>query len=55
MIRPTFILKLESTRGDSIKGLRFVLKRLLRSHGFRCVSAVEIPAKPESPPDAPGK
>ena len=41
MNRPTFVLKLQSIRGDSIKALRFVLKNLLRRHGFKCISARE--------------
>jgi len=36
--RPTFVLKLQSIRGDGIRGLRHVLKRLLRTYGFRCIS-----------------
>ena len=57
MKRPTFVLKLQSIRDGrgSIRGLRHVLKRLLRSHGFKCISAEEIPAKQDSPPDASGK
>jgi len=39
--RPTYVLKLQPLRGAGIHGLRAILKRLLRSHGFRCVSAVE--------------
>jgi hypothetical protein len=55
--RPTFIIKIVSQRGDGIRGLRHVLKRLLRTHGFKCISAVEeIPALPQdSPPDVSGK
>jgi hypothetical protein len=41
--RPIFILKLQSIRGDSIRTLRAILKQLLRRHGFRCVSAIELP------------
>ena len=51
----TFIIKLVSQHGDGIRGLRHVLKRLLRSHGFKCIPAVEIPAQQDSPPDASGK
>jgi hypothetical protein len=39
--RPTFVLKLQSQRDDGIHGLRHVLKRLLRTHGFICVAAYE--------------
>lgn len=41
MTRPIFIIKLQSIRGDSIHGLRALLKRLLRRYGFRCISACE--------------
>lgn len=51
--RPTFVLKL--LRGTGIHGLRAILKRLLRSHGFKCISAKEIPAQQESPPDGSGQ
>jgi hypothetical protein len=53
--RPTYVIKLQPLHGSSIHALRAVLKRLLRTHGFRCVSAVEIPASQESPPDASGQ
>jgi hypothetical protein len=45
--RPVFVVKLQSQRGDGLRGLRWVLKRLLRSYGFRCISAEEIPADRE--------
>lgn len=45
MTRPTFVLKLQSIRGEGIHGLRAILKSLLRRHGFRC-----IPAHVEQPP-----
>ena len=48
--RPTFVLRLESIRGDGIRGLRHVLKRLLRDHKVRCVSAIEIPAEVQEQP-----
>jgi hypothetical protein len=48
--RPTIVLKLESIRGDSIKNLRFILKRLGRTYGFRCLSAIEIPADVQEQP-----
>jgi len=52
VIDPSYIIKLRSLRPDraSIHGLRAILKRLLRDHQFRCVSAIEIPAQQESPP-----
>jgi hypothetical protein len=53
--RPTYVIKLQSLHGSSIHALRAVLKRLLRTHGFRCVSAKEIPAQQDSPPGDPGK
>jgi hypothetical protein len=45
----TFVIKLESIRGDGIRQLRAILKRLLRRHGFRCVAAYEeqIPELPQ--------
>jgi hypothetical protein len=41
--RPVFVLKLrpEPHVTDSIKALRFVLKRLLRQYGMRCVDIRE--------------
>jgi hypothetical protein len=38
-----FLLKLRSLRPDeeTIRNLRWVLKSLLRQHGFRCVSVSE--------------
>jgi hypothetical protein len=38
---PVFTIKLRSIRGDGIHGLRAILKRLLRSHGFKCIAAFE--------------
>jgi hypothetical protein len=40
---PVFVLKLRPIRSDadSIRGLRAILKSLLRRHGFRCVDAPE--------------
>jgi hypothetical protein len=38
-LRPVFVLKLRPLPGvDPIRALRWVLKRLLRDHGFRCIS-----------------
>jgi hypothetical protein len=44
--RPTFILTLQPRHDgvDEIKALRFVLKRLLRQHGLRCVTLRELAA-----------
>jgi hypothetical protein len=40
--RPTFILRIEGKPGaDNIRALRWLLKSLLRLHGFRCVEAIE--------------
>ena len=41
--RPKFILTLEPLPNvNAIRALRFVLKRLLRGHGFRCVDIREV-------------
>jgi hypothetical protein len=42
--RSEFVLTLRNTRpgADSIRGLRAVLKSLLRRHGFRCTAAREV-------------
>ena len=41
--RPRFILTLEPLPNvDAIRALRFVLKRLLRGYGFRCVDIREV-------------
>jgi len=40
--RPTFVLKIRSTHntdGAHIRGLRTLLKRLLRRYGFVCIDA----------------
>jgi hypothetical protein len=40
--RPVFTLKIEGKRGAAgIRSLRWLLKTLLRQHGFRCVEAIE--------------
>jgi hypothetical protein len=40
--RPIFALRLEASKpGSSIRALRWLLKTLLRQHGFRCVEAIE--------------
>jgi hypothetical protein len=43
MTEPTYILHLRPTRSgrDAIRSLRWLLKTLLRQHGFRCISAEE--------------
>jgi hypothetical protein len=41
---PIFVVKLRPVRSDSdgdIRGLRWILKTLLRRHGFRCITARE--------------
>ena len=40
---PVFVLKVQPVRSDSdgIRGLRAILKTLLRRHGFRCITAHE--------------
>jgi hypothetical protein len=44
--RPRFVLVIEPLPGvDAVRVLRWVLKRLLRDHGLRCVSVSE--ANPE--------
>jgi len=41
--RPTFTLRLEGKPGaDNIKSLRWVLKRLLRRYGLKCLDAREV-------------
>jgi hypothetical protein len=41
---PTFTLTLSSTASetDAVRELRALLKRALRSHGFRCTDAVQV-------------
>jgi hypothetical protein len=45
----TFNLVIALPRTNAIRALRDLLKRLLRTHGFRCVSCEEItqPPKPK--------
>jgi hypothetical protein len=40
---PVFVIRIQSTRPDSdgIRGLRWILKTLLRRYGFVCTSAYE--------------
>jgi hypothetical protein len=47
--RPTFVIKLQPIRSDSgdIRGLRWILKTLLRRHGFRCITACEESSTPK--------
>jgi hypothetical protein len=42
--KPTFILTLRPLRdgANEIRTLRFVLKRLLRQHGLRCITLREL-------------
>ena len=35
---PIFVVRLLATRPDAIRGLRWVIKRLGRAHGLRCLS-----------------
>jgi hypothetical protein len=35
---PTYVLRLQSPRGDDIRRLRWLLKTLLRNFGLRCIS-----------------
>jgi hypothetical protein len=42
--KPVFVIKVQPVRadcGDGIRGLRWILKTLLRRHGFRCTAAYE--------------
>lgn len=40
--RPVFVLRLKALPGtDAYRELRLVLKRLLRAHGFRCLTVRE--------------
>jgi hypothetical protein len=43
--RRVYVLKLTSPDGDDIRRLRWILKRLLRQFGLRCIS-IEIEASP---------
>jgi hypothetical protein len=47
---PVYVIRLRSLRGSNIIGLRHVLKRLGRSFGFKCLSAVEEKIQ-EFPPE----
>jgi hypothetical protein len=50
--RPVFVLRIEGRPGaDNIKSLRWVLKRLLRRYGLKCLDAREV----RDPPDDPGR
>ena len=40
--RPIYLLRLESLRGTDVRGLRWLLKTLLRRFGFRCLSLEEV-------------
>jgi hypothetical protein len=39
--RPIFTLKVEGKPGTAIRSLRWLLKTLLRRHGFKCIDARE--------------
>ena len=42
-VRPRFTLTIEASPDvDAIKALRFVLKKLLRQYGFRCLAVREV-------------
>jgi hypothetical protein len=47
-LRPVFVIKLRPTRADSdgLRGLRWILKTLLRRHGFQCIDAREEQSPP---------
>jgi hypothetical protein len=48
-----FALTLEGPSGEAgIRGLRAILKQLLRRNGFRCIDAKEIPQQAECAPAA---
>jgi hypothetical protein len=48
-MRPRYVLTLEPLPGvDAIRVLRWVLKRLLRDHGLRCISCEEV-SDPQCP------
>jgi hypothetical protein len=52
---PIYVIRLTPKYGTGIHGLRAILKRLGRTHGFKCLSArEEIPAPQDSPPDGSG-
>jgi hypothetical protein len=58
MTRPIYQIRIQPLRDRDvgIRGLRAILKSLLRRHGFKALSAVEIPASPQdSLPGASGK
>ena len=58
MTRPVYLIRIQPLRDNvtGIHGLRAILKSLLRRHGFKALSAVEIPASPQdSLPGASGK
>ena len=46
--RPVFVIKLRPVRSDSdaIRGLRWILKTLLRRHGFQCIDARKEQSSP---------
>src|SRR5262249_43563597 len=40
-LRPTFTLKIETKPGAGTNALKFLLKRLARQYGFKCLDAHE--------------
>ena len=52
--RPTYLVVLRPEPGlperDQYRHLRAILKRLLRSHGFRCIKAERLPPMGRTPP-----
>jgi hypothetical protein len=49
----TYWLKLRSLDGNNIRGLRWLLKDLLRRHRFRCLSIEEQPSFGHEPEETP--
>jgi hypothetical protein len=51
--RPRFTIEIEAPATnydlDGIHRLKILLKRMIRSHGLRCIRAVEVEAKEKSP------
>ena len=43
--RPVFVLRLQTQKNvNAVRALRHVLKKLLRTHGMKCLSVEESPA-----------
>jgi hypothetical protein len=49
--RFAIVIEAPATGQTAIHALRAILKRLLRPHRFRCISAKEIPSQTESFPE----